>query len=328
MVGTADGGSPLAKPTRIFFVADLHGSAVCWRKFINAAKVYRADVLLVGGDIAAKTLTPVFEEKGTWTATVEGERRTAATVPELDRLESSLRDSATLPFRTNRSDWEELSASPGKLDDVFERGAVEDLGRWLAWARGRIGAGDTRLCLGLGNDDLTPMEDVIARDEFAELTDNEILRVDDRHELLTLPYSNPTPWNTHRELSEEEIARHIDLSAAKLERPDSAVFNIHVPPFGTPLDLAPRLDRNLTKLMQPGGEAELVHVGSTAVRAALDARRPLLALHGHIHESRGTTMFGRTTSINCGSAYTEGALLGALVDLADDGIRSAVLTSG
>ncbi|MGI0070739.1 MAG: metallophosphoesterase family protein [Thermoplasmata archaeon] len=318
----------MAKPTRIFFVADLHGSAICWRKFINAARVYRADVLLVGGDIAAKTLTPIVEERGSWSASVEGQRRSATSLAELERLEASLRDAATVPFRTNRTEWEELRAAPARMDDAFERRALEELRRWLDWARERLGASPPRLCLGLGNDDLTSMEAVIERDDLAELTDREVLHLDDRHELLTLAYSNPTPWQTRRELSEEAIAREIDRTAATLERPASAIFNLHVPPHGTPLDLAPRLDAELTKIMRPGGEAEMVHVGSTAVRAALERHHPLLGLHGHIHESRGTTTFGRTLSVNCGSAYTEGALLGAVVDVAGDSVRSAVLTSG
>ena len=321
-------GPFLAKPTRIFFVADLHGSAICWRKFVNAATVYRADVLLVGGDIAAKTLTPVLEARGEWSTVVNGERRTATSLPALEAMEDSLRDAATVPFRTTRSEWDELVASPGKLDIVFERCALVELKRWLDWARNRMRGGPPRLCLGLGNDDLTSMEEVIEQDEFAELTDREILRVDDRHELLTLPYSNPTPWQTHRELSEEAIAKFIDTGAARLEQPASAVFNFHVPPHGTPLDVAPRLDAKLTKVMAPGGEADLSHVGSTAVRAALERHQPLLSLHGHIHESRGTTTFGRTLAMNCGSAYTEGALLGAIVDLSEKEVRSAILTSG
>ena len=314
--------------TRIFFVADLHGSAICWRKFINAAKVYRADILLVGGDIASKSLTPILAENGGWSASVEGQRRSASSLPELERLEESLRDSATIPFRTTPSEWRELRAGPGKLDELFERLACEELRRWLEWARNRIGSDPARLCLGLGNDDLSSMEAVIEQDEFAELTDREVLRLDDRHELLTLAYSNPTPWKTRRELTEVEITRHLDRTYARLERPSSAVFNVHVPPFGTPLDLAPRLDASLTKMMAPGGDAELVHVGSTAVRESLERHAPLLGLHGHIHESRGTTRFGRTLSMNCGSAYTEGTLFGALVDLASDEVRSAVLTSG
>ena len=318
----------MAPVTRIFFIADLHGSAICWRKFINAAKVYRADVLLVGGDIAAKTLTPVFESRGEWSASLDGSLRTASTVSELEGLEAWLRDGATVPFRTTDAEWQELRARPGALDEVFERLAGSELALWLTWARSRLAGSPTRLLVGLGNDDLTSMEGVISADGFAELTDRDVLALDDHHELLTLPYSNPTPWKTHRELSEEAIAQLLDEGFGRLSDGATAVLNAHVPPAGTPLDLAPRLDPSLTKVMAPGGETDMIHVGSTAVRAALERYQPLLGLHGHIHESRGSTTLGRTVAMNCGSAYTEGALLGALVDLGEKDVRSAVLTSG
>jgi uncharacterized protein len=313
--------------TRVFFVADLHGSAICWRKFINAARAYRADVLLVGGDVSAKTITPVLEDDGGWVAVVEGARRTAPG-GDPEKLEASLRDGATIPYRTTPSEWEELRAHRGRLDQLFERLAPVELARWLTWAGERIGTDPTRLLLGLGNDDPTSLERAVEADGRAELTDNAVIRLDDHHEILTLAYSNPTPWHTYRELPEEAIAWHLDQGAAALDHPDRAIFNIHVPPHSTPLDLAPRLDPNLTKVMAPGGDAEMIHVGSTSVRAALIRHHPLLGLHGHIHESRGTVRFDRTLSINCGSAYTEGALLGALVDLDRDAIRSAVLTTG
>lgn len=318
----------MAEPTRIFFVADVHGSAVCWRKFINAARIYRADVLLVGGDIAAKTLTPVFRSNGGWAAALDGKQRSASSDAELETLEASLRDSATVPFRTTPGEWEELSHRPGALDQVFERLAGEELARWLAWARPRLEGTPTRLLIGLGNDDLSSMEQVIESDPKAELTDRDVLRIGNRHELLTLPYSNPTPWKTHRELPEEEIAHRLERGLATLEHPENAILNAHVPPAGTPLDLAPRLDASLTKVMAPGGEPDMIHVGSTSVRTAIERHHPLLGLHGHIHESRGSTHLGRTIVMNCGSAYTEGALLGALVDLGEKEIRSAVLTTG
>lgn len=318
----------MASATRLFFVADLHGSAVCFRKFVNAAKVYRAQVLLIGGDIAAKTMTPVFEEPGGWTVSVEGETRTARSAEELERLEGWVRDSATVPYRTTRSAWAELLQDRKKADRVFLELELEELRRWLTWAKTRMAGGGARLLVGLGNDDFTPMEEVIRADGFAELTDSDILRVDDHHELLTLPYSNPTPWSTNRELTEEEITRRIDRDAARLQHVDRAIFNLHVPPFNTPLDLAPRLDPGLVKVMGPGGEAEMVHVGSTAVRAALERHRPLLGLHGHIHESKGSVSLGRTLSLNPGSAYTEGTLLGTVVDLGPDRIRATMMTSG
>jgi uncharacterized protein len=318
----------MSKPTRLFFVADLHGSAICFHKFVNAARVYRADVLLVGGDIAAKTMTPVFQETGGWTATVEGETRRAHSSEELERLEARLRDSATVPYRTTRSDWLTLIGNRAEADRVFLELELDELRRWLAWAKQRMAGGGSRLLLGLGNDDLTPMEEVIAADDFAELTDREILRLDDAHELLTLPYSNPTPWKTHRELTEEQIARWIDRAASELGSIHRAVFNLHVPPHNTPLDLAPRLDSNFTKVMTPGGEPDLIHVGSTGVRSALEHHQPLLGLHGHIHESKGSVEIGATFAVNPGSAYTEGTLLGVVVDLERDRLRATMMTSG
>jgi len=318
----------MARPTRIFFVADLHGSAVCFRKFVNAARVYRADVLLVGGDLAAKTMTPVFPEEGGWNATVEGETRSVHSSEGLEQLEGWLRDSATVPYRTGRREWLALIADRAAADRVFLELELAELRRALVWAKQRLAGSGSRLLLGLGNDDLTPMEDVIAEDGFAELTDREILRVDDSHELLTLAYSNPTPWKTHRELPEEEIARRIDADAARLTSVRRAIFNLHVPPHNTPLDLAPRLDANFVKAITPGGEPDLVHVGSTAVRSALERYQPMLGLHGHIHESKGSVRIGATTAINPGSAYTEGTLLGVVVDVAKDGIRATMMTSG
>jgi Icc-related predicted phosphoesterase len=43
---------------RLFFATDLHGSEVCFRKFLAAAKVYEPDVLILGGDFAGKGLVP------------------------------------------------------------------------------------------------------------------------------------------------------------------------------------------------------------------------------------------------------------------------------
>jgi hypothetical protein len=40
--------------TRIFFATDVHGSTVCWRKFLNSAEFYDADVLVLGGDTTGK----------------------------------------------------------------------------------------------------------------------------------------------------------------------------------------------------------------------------------------------------------------------------------
>jgi Icc-related predicted phosphoesterase len=82
----------------------------------------------------------------------------------------------------------------------------------------------------------------------------------------------------------------------------------------------------------------LVPVGSTAVRRLIEEYQPLLSLHGHIHEGKGTTRIGKTLSINAGSLYEQGVLQGALLDLDPNPkrglfapkshIRSYTLTTG
>src|SRR2546429_9238202 len=91
-----------------------------------------------------------------------------------------------------------------------------------------------------------------------------------------------------------------------------AIFNFHPPPSGTSLGEAPALDENLKPLH--GGRA-LRHVGSTAVREAIDKYQPMLSLHGHIHEGKGITRIGKTLAINPGSPYEEGRLLASIIEL-------------
>jgi len=318
----------MAARTRLFFVADLHGSERCFRKFLNAGKAYEANVLLIGGDIAAKTITPLFPEDGGWAATFRGERRRVATETEARSLEADLRALGTLPHRTTVREWEALSADRRRMDELFRDLALRELERWLALAAERLRSTGTRVLIGLGNDDFDEMEAVVGGHDFVELTDRAILRIDDAHELVTIAYSNVTPWRTNRELTEPEIAKRLEELGRGVERPERAIYNVHVPPLNTPLDLAPKLDANLTKVMSPGGDPEFVHVGSTSVRAALERAQPLLGLHGHIHESKGFVRLGRTIALNPGSVYPEGVLQGALLDLEPDRVRSYLLTTG
>jgi Icc-related predicted phosphoesterase len=77
-----------------------------------------------------------------------------------------------------------------------------------------------------------------------------------------------------------------------------------------------------------GGQPVLHGAGSTAVRAALERHRPLLGLHGHIHESQSAAHIGRTLCINPGSEYGEGVLRGCLLTIADGTVRSYQMTAG
>jgi Icc-related predicted phosphoesterase len=54
------------------------------------------------------------------------------------------------------------------------------------------------------------------------------------------------------------------------------------------------------------------------VRQLIEEVQPLLALHGHIHESKGEVRIGRTLALNSGSEYNTGRLHGVVVRLGLD----------
>jgi Icc-related predicted phosphoesterase len=107
----------------------------------------------------------------------------------------------------------------------------------------------------------------------------------------------------------------------------NTIFNLHCPPHNTTLDRAPQLTDDL-KVVLDGGEPRIVPVGSTAVRALIEEIQPVLSLHGHIHESKAIAKIGKTTCVNPGSAYSEGVIDGAVVELRGRKIRSCQLVTG
>ncbi len=141
--------------------------------------------------------------------------------------------------------------------------------------------------------------------------------------MISLSWSNPTPWDTPRECGEEELEKKIDGLASQIEDMKSAIFNFHVPPHGTALDEAPALSKDLVPSV-----GKTVSAGSKAVLNVIRKYQPLLGLHGHIHESRGVQKIGRTVCMNPGSEYTEGILRGVIVFLEKKKIKDFMFTSG
>lgn len=301
---------------RILFVTDLHGSEICFRKFLNAAPIYKADVLVVGGDICGKFLVPVLlDERGRGTSEVWGERVTLEGEEELAAFERRIADNGAYTVRCDAARYEELRADEALRERVFEDAVVQRVRDWVALAHERLEPQGLRLYLTAGNDDPWAVDEVIhgAENGVIVAPDRRVVRLDDGTELLTLGYANPTPWSCPRDVPEEQLAVEIDRLAEHLEDPSSAIFSLHVPPYGSGLDTGPKLDDQLRPKMGISG-LETQPVGSTAVRAALERYGPRLSLHGHIHESRGVAKIGRTVAINPGSEYGEGVLRGLIID--------------
>ena len=315
--------------TRVFFVSDIHGSERLFLKFTNAGRVYSANALVIGGDITGKTITPIFDKNGSWTAQYVGTTRNARNQEELEKLEKDIRELGSYPFRTTESEWTSLRQSgEAKMTEIFEKVMTESIRRWVRLAEERLKPLGCKTIFNIGNDDLSVVGDVIKESDYVIYPNDSVVQIDDHHEMPSVGNSNMTPWNCPGDLSEEELMSKLEAATAGLTRPETSLFNFHCPPFDTQIDVAPRLDANLAPVLTPGGEPEMAHVGSTSVRKVIEKLQPLAGLHGHIHESKGLTKIGKTQCFNPGSEYVTGVLRGLIINLSEKKIDNYVFTEG
>ena len=296
---------------RIFFATDIHGSEVCWRKFLNAGAFHKADVLIMGGDMTGKAMVPITESNGGWEVTLQEQRHALATEDELRAMEKRIRDRGYYPIRLTRDELAAWSADQALVDARFKDEMLRSVEAWMALADERLGGTSIRCVVSPANDDMFEIDPIIDRAQHVQLGEANTIPLDG-FTLVSTGWANPTPWNTFRELPEDELRTRIDGLVATVPDRSRAIFNFHAPPYASNLDAAPQLDADMKYVA--GGQA-LVPVGSKAVRESILEYGPALSLHGHIHEGKGAVKLGRTLAVNPGSSYEDGVLQAAIVDL-------------
>lgn len=313
---------------KIYFATDIHGSEVCLRKFLNAAKFYGCDTLIMGGDITGKMIVPIVDRgQGVHTATLYG-RNLRVTSDGLAKLRKTIADAGYYAYETTPEETEHFRADPDAVTELFGKLMHETLGRWLELTEERLAGTGVRCFFAPGNDDPAFVDDILRTSAVAVNPEESVVDLGDGFTMISVGYSNRTPWDSPRELPEEELAAYIARQAEAAGTTDRVIFNLHVPPHDTPIDQAALLDAEFRPVMK-GGMPVISGVGSTAVRAALEKYQPMLSLHGHIHESRGEARIGRTLAINPGSEYSEGVLRGAIITLSrKKGVRGYQLVAG
>lgn len=313
--------------SRIFFITDVHGSSKCFRKFLNAAKFYKADVLILGGDITGKVMIPIVESEGKFSCTYQGDKLEMSNRDEVEAFRKRAAESGAYTHLLSPSEFKELEANPDKVEDLFKQLMVERVREWVSLTEERLGKTPVKCFISPGNDDIPDIDPALSSSAYVVNPEERVVELDAEHEMITLGATNHTPWDSPREVDEDVLARKISDMADRVRTVKSSIFNIHVPPIDTPIDKAPRLDANL-KMVVKAGNVEMISAGSTACREAIMKYQPMLGLHGHIHESRGIAKLGRTVCANPGSEYSEGILRGFLADLEGDTVKSYLLTSG
>jgi hypothetical protein len=309
---------------KLYFASDIHGSDICWKKFLGAATYYKADILVLGGDMTGKAIVPLVDDGKTVKAALLGSTYDLESEAAMQDFEKQVRSRGYYPVRMNKDERDSYVADPAALDRRFKKAVLDTISSWLDMAVDRLPAGiPCYVCP--GNDDPPEVDDLLAASELIIDGEGKCLDIGG-FQLASTGWTTPTPWATFREESELALRARIDRMLEGVADFSRFIFNLHCPPYGTGLDEAPELGADLS--IKNAGQST-VPVGSTAVRDVVKHYRPLVSLHGHIHESKGVARIGKTLVVNPGSLYEQGVLQGVLLELdARKGLKHYTLTTG
>jgi Icc-related predicted phosphoesterase len=308
-------------------VTDIHGSNVCYRKFLNALPIYGVDVAVLNGDLLGKVLIPLVEKAGGGREChLMGNYTEMDSADEIAAVKKTIENAGYYWVEQSKDEFDAIKGDPVAIDKLFKERAIQRIEEWLELADERLAGKSQIVYICPGNDDWWEIDDMIASSKSLRPCDDMVVEFEG-YTMVSSSRSNPTPWDTPREGPEDELTEYLEGLCQRVGHSpkdfENVIFNFHVPPYGYSLDLCPKLDENMRMAAE-----EKIHAGSLGAKQVIEKYQPLLGLHGHIHESRGAQKSGRTVMINPGSEYSEGILKGVVVMLDKKKVKDYVFTSG
>lgn len=324
----------MARPFRLYVCSDIHASERSWRKFLNAmrANIYKVDAAVIAGDLTGKALVAVVRGHDgaageVWTASVLGQKRVARSEQQLADLERSIADLGYYAVRVTEEERAAMEADPALVTRHFHDRITHRVREWMDLAAERLDGSGVPVYLMPGNDDDFAIDPVLADSPYCRNVNEQVVDLTPWHQLVSMGWSSPTPWSTPRELPEEEFLDRLSSLLKGVRDLRRTIIMTHVPPYDSGLDTAPLLSPDLRPTIS-AGDVLRGPVGSTGVRRAIEGFKPVLGVHGHIHESGGERRIGDTLCVNAGSEAQHGILRGYLVDLSADGVERTLRVEG
>jgi len=301
---------------------------VCFKKFVNGAQFYGADVLVLGGDLTGKAVIPIAEqEDGTFLAFQHGEQVQLKDKTALDEFVKRQGNIGFYPTVISEAEYQSLREDPEAQAALFKRLVLERVREWAEFAMAKLNGTEIPLVAIPGNDDFHEIDDILTQAPHFDFHEMQVCEFKGGYQMLFCGGSTPTPWDTEREYTEEQfIARFAELIPQVTDM-SRCIFNVHCPPMGTALDACPKLDKDLQVVYEMGLPAQ-IHAGCQTLLDVIKEHQPLLGLHGHVHEGRAKINIGKTICINPGSVYPEGILQGAMITLRNGQVIQTNLTQG
>ena len=261
--------------TRVFFCTDLHGSDVCFKKFVNAADFYGTQILIMGGDVTGKMVVPIAKQtSGAYLTSFAGESLEFTSEDDAASFKKQLANMGFYPATMDEEEFRNIKASQDEQDRLFRELIKARLEQWLEYAETKLDGTGVQVFAAPGNDDFFEVDELLGASNTIELLEMKVHRLTEDHEIITSGWTNPTPWNTERECTEEELATRLQSMFDQVQDMERCIFNIHVPPNNSKIDICPKLDENM-KVVYDMGNPVMAPAGSTAVREAIERLQPL-----------------------------------------------------
>ncbi len=105
---------------RLFFATDVHGSEICWKKFLAGAKFYEVDTLILGGDMTGKAVIPIIAQgNNKWKVTLLEQESIIEGKEEVDKWAQNIQNRGYYPYVSTPDEVAEIAGTPGRSDEVF-----------------------------------------------------------------------------------------------------------------------------------------------------------------------------------------------------------------
>ena len=319
---------------RLFYATDVHGSERTFRKFVNGAKFYKVDHLVMGGDIMGKFMVPIVDEGGGhYRVTLQEELTHLDGESAVQEVRERIETLGFYHVTVSEDELREMQSDQANVDATFKRLAHERLERWVAMADERLAGTAVKCYVTGGNDDPQDLLDLL--DSIAQRARHQ-LRREDRHPRGRLP-DGELRLQQPDALADAAGDRRGACSSSCSRRRSAASRTSRAPsstctcrPTTAPSTTAPSSTGPPTRRRRSSSPACPSRRRRAARRCAsvVEKYQPLLLLTGHIHESRGLVKVGRTTVINPGSEYGEGILRGCIFTLEPGKVVGYQMTSG
>jgi len=297
---------------KVYFTGDIHGSRLSFNKLLKAGKFYQVKAVIVAGDLVGKGMVPIIREGAKYTCEFNGEHKSMHTQQELEDMIEMIDDAGFYSYITDPDEMAHLTQNPDQIERIIDQAIRKRMEEWIEKMEASSRRDGITYYVSAGNDDPFFIDSILDASGIVINPEEKCLPIHEKIDLLTCGWTNPTPWDTARELPDDQLLEKLEALVKLAPAPEKCIFSLHAPPYGTKLDVAPALDKNLR--MQSGlGAVPFQHVGSQAVRTIIEKYQPLVAVHGHIHEAAGKDRIGNTWCFNHGSEYGQGVLKGIIL---------------